>query len=148
MQFFSLQPSQNHPSWHLGGWAMPWSAKSGHPCPRQGCSQWRSGGKARRGLLMTCPSCLHDDPNSWETDLTWPDLTWSDLTWPAVLFLSFVLKNIILQVLNKCQLSMLYKITSNLFDIPPVPCLSKNISENQSPPHPEMPSGLYQEGLL
>ena len=57
--------SPNHPSGHLGGLAMPWSAekklhgklkKNGHPCPSQTRSQGPPVKRAERGSVLNRPS--------------------------------------------------------------------------------------------
>ena len=54
---------QNHPSGHLGGWAMLWSTKEMldgqhqriHPCPCHNCSQGPPAEKTGKGPLLNCP---------------------------------------------------------------------------------------------
>ena len=57
--------------WHWKCWIE--TLKSGHPCPRQNCSQWPPTEKTGRGSLLNHPLCPPDDPLGQETELNGTD---------------------------------------------------------------------------
>ena len=72
------QPLQNHPSWHLGGLATPWSAEElldgkhqrvDIPAHARNCSQGPPAEKTGRGSLLNRPSRSPDDPVGQGTEL-------------------------------------------------------------------------------
>ena len=48
-----------------------WTPKSGHPYPRQNCSQWPPAEKTGRGSLLNNSLCLSDDQIGQGTELNW-----------------------------------------------------------------------------